>query len=46
MLRNSLEGGMGLRWGEVQEGGGIYADLWLIHLVRQKPTQYCEAIIL
>ena len=24
---------------------GIYVYLWLVHIVWQKPTQHCEAII-
>ena len=44
MLCDNLEG-----WGGV--GGmfkrqGIYVYLWLIHIVWQKPTQRCKAIIL
>ena len=30
---------------EVQDGGA-FVFLWLIHVVRQKPTQHCKAIIL
>ena len=49
MLCNDLEG-----WGredgrEVQEGGdmGTCVCIWLIRFgVQEKPTQYCEAIIL
>ena len=44
MLCDNLEG-----WGGV--GGtfkrqGIYVYLWLIHIVWQKPTQRCKAVIL
>ena len=36
-----------MSWREAQEGGGIYVDLQLIHIVVwQKPTQHCKAIIL
>ena len=36
-----------MRWKEVQDGGDIYVDLQLIHIVVwQKPTQHCKAIIL
>ena len=36
----------GLRLGqEAQEGGDIYAYLQLIHVVWQKPIQYCKAVI-
>ena len=39
-------GGMGGRWGVFKrEGTCVY--LWVIHAdVRQKPTQYCKAVIL
>ena len=48
MLCDYLEGWDGVGDGrEVQEGGDTYVDLWLIHVdVWQKPTQYCQAIIL
>ena len=30
-----------------RRAGGTYAHLWLMHAdVREKPTQYCKAIIL
>ena len=48
VLRDNLEG-----WDGVVVGAGsfrkegTYVDLWLIHpVVRQKPTQHCETIIL
>ena len=41
-LRQVLMGG-----GERFQREGIHVYLWLIHVVvRQKPTQYCKAIIL
>ena len=38
-------------WNREEAGGrrkreGIYVYLWLIHIVWQKPTKHCKAIIL
>ena len=48
MLCDNLEGWGGEGGGrEFPEGGRICIYLWLIHVsVREKPTQYCKAIIL
>ena len=47
MLYDDLDGGMvGWDGREVQEGGDI-CILWLVHVdIRQKPSQYCKAVIL
>ena len=45
MLSDNIEGG----WGGVRRvvpETGVYVYLQLIHVVRQKPTQYCKALIL
>ena len=43
----TCSGGMGMAVGEKFKRKGTPVYLWLIHLVvRQKPTQHCEAIIL
>ena len=36
----------GSRVGERLKREGIYVNLWLIHIVWQKPTHYCKTVIL
>ena len=46
MLCDNQEGRDVWEVGERFKGEGTYICLWLIHAdVRQKPTQYCKAII-
>ena len=42
----TCSGGMGMAVGEKFKRKGTHVYLWLIHVVWQKPTQHCEAIIL
>ena len=47
MLCGNLEGWDGLGGGRELRREGTYVYLWLIHVdVRQRPIQYCKAIVL
>ena len=46
ILGDNLEGWDGVGVGGMFKREGTYVYLWLIHVVWQKSTKYCKAIIL